>query len=50
MAKYTYILADLMSGTIKEEVPLRSVTWAHDRNRQGHFIGTLRVGGGGGWR
>jgi hypothetical protein len=35
MAKYTYVLADLMSGTLKEEVPLRSVTWGHDRNRAG---------------
>lgn len=35
MAKYTYVLADLMSGTIKEEVPLRSVVWGHDRNRAG---------------
>lgn len=41
MAKYTYVLADLVSGTIKEEVPLRSVTWSQDRNRQGHFTASI---------
>lgn len=41
MAKYTYILADLMSGTLKEEVPLRSVTWGHDRNRAGALSASI---------
>lgn len=41
MAKYTYVLADLMSGTIKEEVPLRSVSWGHDRNRAGALTASI---------
>ena len=41
MAKYTYVLADLMSGTLKEEVPLRSVTWGHDRNRAGALSASI---------
>ncbi len=41
MAKYTYVLTDLMSGTIKEEVPLRAVKWGHDRNRAGALTASI---------
>jgi hypothetical protein len=41
MAQYTYVLQDLVSGTIKDEVPLRSVYYGHVLNGPGGFSGSI---------
>lgn len=38
---YTYITADILTGTVIEEVPLRSVKWAKELNGPGSFEGTI---------
>lgn len=41
MARYTYVVQDLMSGTLKDELPLRSVTYSHVLNAPGAFSGSI---------
>lgn len=41
MARYTYVLQDLVSGTIKDEVPLRSVSWGKVRNAPGFLNASI---------
>lgn len=39
--KYTYVLHDLMSGTAKDEVPLRAVTYSHVLNGPGALSASI---------
>lgn len=41
MAQYTYVLEDLTSGTIKDEIPLRSVEYGQVLNAPGAFNGSI---------
>lgn len=41
MAKYTYVVQDLVSGTILDELPLRSVEYGQVLNGPGGFSGSI---------
>ena len=41
MAVYTYITANILTGQVVEEVPLRGVKWAKELNGPGSFEGSI---------
>lgn len=41
MARYVYVVADLLTGTVRDEIPFSGVTYGHVLNAPGGFTGSL---------
>lgn len=43
MAKFTYVISDIISGTIKDEIPFSSVRFSSELSKAGAFSGTVHT-------